>query len=347
MRNRTPPLSPMSVVPSIVGASVPALPATYNARVKVPAGMNVEEADELTREAASYNTRRAYKSDWRIFESWCQSQGLSSLPATEQTLAMFNTARAKSGCTLNTIQRGMLSVRVRHRAENLPEPYGLYLRHNWMGLRKKYYKQLRQATPLTAEDIRRMVDALGLRTLRAKRNRALLLIGFAAGMRRSEISALKVEDLRWQKTGEKRGVYVRIAKSKTDQVGVGRTVGIRYINSAYCPADALESFLLSSGITKGHIFLGIRGRRFTKKRLDPTSINALVAKLAQRIGIASDKSKRYTAHSLRAGLVTVARQNGQEEHEVMQTTGHTNLQQFRGYDRQDPMDASLSPYLGL
>jgi integrase len=172
----------------------------------------------------------------------------------------------------------------------------------------------------------------GANELLAARDRALVLIGFAGAFRRSELVALDVEDV--QVTGD--GLVMMLRRSKTDQQGEGRKVGIPY-GSTFdtCPVRAIKSWMDGSGITSGPLFRGVnRHGGLQDRRLTDQSVALVVKRYAQAAGL---DPANYAGHSLRAGLVTTAAIAGVSERAIMKQTGHKSTNMGRRYIR----DASL------
>jgi len=163
------------------------------------------------------------------------------------------------------------------------------------------------------------------------RDRALLLVGFAAALRRAEIVALDRSDFEFVNEGLK----IHLRRSKTDQEGVGRTVAVPHGRTEACPVRAVRHWLELAGIDGGAVF-----RRVTKAgvvceaRLTAQSVNLIVKGYVKGIGLRPDK---YSGHSLRAGLVTSAAQAGVAAHRIMAQTGHQSAEMLGRYIR----DANL------
>lgn len=320
-------------------------PLRFAQRVKIPVAPSAERSRDTAARAASANTRRAYSSDWRIFEAWCQAHDMSALPCTEETLCAFNLARAEAGCSIRTIRRGMVSVRARQTLAGYPDPYGSYARVHWRGLRNDWHVNPVQAAPLFGVNMCRCLDILGKRRLHDLRSRAILLVGLCGGMRRSEIVALRVEDI----TYNDQGMVLRVAKSKTDQEGKGQRKPYTYNPDArYCPVIALRGWLLAAGITEGYIFQSIRGkRRLTGKPLAAWQVCKLVQTVTARASIVNADGLPFSGHSLRSGLMTGGTEHGASLTDAMAVSGHASDTQGRSYIRRDIMKNSMVSKLGL
>jgi site-specific recombinase XerD len=164
--------------------------------------------------------------------------------------------------------------------------------------------------------------------LRGLRDRALLLVGYAGGFRRSELAELRVEDL--SETPE--GVIATLRRSKTDPAGQGRPVALPYGSDPLtCPVRALRAWLERASITTGPLFRAIdQFGLVAEQGLSAASVALIVKRAAERAELdASD----YAGHSLRAGLATQAAMNGASELSIMKQTGHRSLTTVRKYIR--------------
>ena len=204
-----------------------------------PAG----ELARLTGQAAGYihaakaeATLCAYRSDWRHFEDWCQNHGLPALPATPETVALYLAALGGAR-SASTLSRRLTSINKVHRAAGHPAPalmQNLPVGETLKGIRRTHGSAQLGKRPLLTSDLRAMVEHLA-GGLIATRDRALLLLGFAGGFRRSELAALRVEDV--DQTPE--GLLIRVSRSKTDPEGRGREVAIPLGEAAEtCPVKA-------------------------------------------------------------------------------------------------------------
>ena len=294
---------------------------------------SVELADVATQARAyvaasrSENTRRAYRSDWDHFVSWCNDRSISYLPADPKAVALYLTHQAYR-LKPSTIARRLVAIAQAHKAAGHPSPTtdeAVRLVH--AGIRRTHGVAPRQVRPVVTEDLRHMVttcrdDPGGMR------DRALLLMGFAAALRRSELVALDAGDV--EKT--KDGLVLRVRRSKTDQEGAGRKVGVPYgSNPSTCPVRAWESWVELADIEDGPLFRGIdRHGNISPSRLSDRAV-ALVIK--KRAGAAGIDPKTVSGHSLRAGLATAAAAAGVSERAIAATTGHKSMTVLRGYIR--------------
>ncbi len=222
----------------------------------------------------------------------------------------------------------MNAIAEAHKAVGLDSPTHHAMVTNTMkGIRRTKGTASEQKTPTLTEDIRAMVDATDAGII-GTRDRSMVLLGFAGAFRRSEIVALDVEDC----TFGKDGLTVTLRRSKTDQDGVGRKIGIPYgSNPDTCPVRTIQTWLEMAGIDSGPLFRSInRHGKVRAGRLSGIDVARVVKKLAKRAGL--DPSK-YGGHSLRAGHATSAAIAGAKERSIMKQTGHRSVQMVRRYIR--------------
>jgi integrase len=173
-----------------------------------------------------------------------------------------------------------------------------------------------------------MVDATGAGLI-GIRDRALVLLGFAGAFRRSELVGLNVDDCVFSKDG----LTVTLRRSKTDQAGTGRKIGIPYgSNPDTCPVRTVQEWIKQAGITAGPLFCSInRHGRVQPGGLAGIDVARVVKKLTTRAGL--DPAK-FAGHSLRAGHATSAAIAGASERSIMNQTGHRSVQMVRRYIRE-------------
>ena len=286
-----------------------------------------QEVRDFIRASKAESTIRGYRVDWRAFCEWCESHDVHPLPASPETVASYIaecTARLKVG----SIQRRLNAVAEAHKAVGLQSPTHHAMVMNTMkGIRRMKGTAPEQKTPTLTDDIRAMVDATDTGVI-GTRDRAMVLLGFAGAFRRSELVALDLEDC----TFGKDGLTVTLRRSKTDQDGVGRKIGIPYgSNPETCPVRTVQAWLEMAGITSGPLFRSItRHGRLRPGRLSGIDVSRVVKKLAERAGL---DPIHYAGHSLRAGHATSAAIAGASERSIMNQTGHRSVQMVRRYIR--------------
>jgi site-specific recombinase XerD len=288
---------------------------------------SLETAREFARRSKAENTLRGYRADWRNFCEWCESLSLYPLPALPETVASY-IAECAGRLKVGSIQRRLNAIAEAHKAIGVDSPTHHAMVANTMkGIRRTKGTAPAQKAPTLTDDIRAMVDATDSSII-GVRDRALVLLGFAGAFRRSELVGLDVEDC----TFGKDGLTVTLRRSKTDQDGAGRKIGIPYgSNPETCPVRTVQAWIEQSGIDAGAVFRSItRHGQVQAGRLSGIDVARVVKKLAQRAGL--DASK-YAGHSLRAGHATSAAIAGASERSIMNQTGHRSVQMVRRYIR--------------
>lgn len=159
----------------------------------------------------------------------------------------------------------------------------------------------------------------------------MLLIGFAGGFRRSELVGLDVEDVE----PVKQGIIITIRRSKTDQLGIGRKIGIPYGRGRHCPVVSLENWRERAGIDEGPIFRPVtRHGRVRPIRLSGEAVSLVIKEC---LGAAGINPAQFSGHSLRAGFVTSAAQAGVSSWKIREQTGHKSEAMLARYIRNGEM----------
>jgi integrase len=274
------------------------------------------------RASLAANTRRAYLSDLRHFEAWG-----GSLPASPETIAAYLAAHADS-LSVATLDRRLASISKAHQARGLSNPVRSELvRATMRGIKRTRCCAQREAKPLLREELLLVLDAMG-DGLKDMRDRALLLIGFAGALRRSELVALDVADIEHGR----RGIVLDLPRSKTDQDGRGHKIAVPFGRTRWCPVGALDAWLEASGISEEAIFRPIdRHGRVHNARLSGEAVSIVVR---ERVAVAGLDQRRYSGHSLRAGLVTSAAQAGVQAWRIKAQTRHASDAMLARYIRE-------------
>jgi len=232
----------------------------------------------------------------------------------------------KRGRKVATIQRRLSAIRSRHLSAGQANPAGERVKELMRAISREVGVAQQGKAALTAGELRAISEALG-RSLVHVRDRALLVLGFASALRRSELSALDLADLRFVREG----LVLRVRRSKNDQKGEGREIGIfRGRRPSTCPVRTMQAWLKLRGQAPGPLFLATDAWKLTGRRLCGPSICAIVKRCVEEIGL---NPARYGAHSLRAGMVTAAIEAGVPESLVMQRSGHKSLAVMARYVR--------------
>jgi site-specific recombinase XerD len=304
-----------------------------------------ESARTYARASKAKNTIRAYRADWADFSLWCAGQAAAPLPAAPETIAMYLAALADAGARVSTVQRRLSAISQAHQAAgHVPSPTSEWLvRATMSGIRRTHGTAPRQKAPLVTRDLRRLLEATPVDTLAGLRDRALLLMGFAGGFRRSELVALDVDDV----DESKDGLRVVIRRSKADQEGASREVGLpRGQHPETCPVRALRIWRAEAGIDEGALFRPVsRHDTVAPRRLTDRGVARVVQRAARRAGL---DPALYAGHSLRAGLATAAAGGGAPERAIMRQTGHRSLEMVRRYIRAGTLwQENAAAYVGL
>ncbi len=274
--------------------------------------------------AVAPNTRRAYRQDLTDFFQWG-----GTVPCSSDMLAAYIAKRVET-LSSHTICRRVVGISRAHVSQGLPDPAKSDLvRTVLRGVRRTRGMAQRQVAPLLKPDLLSML--LLMSGTKGIRDRALLLLGFASALRRTELVMLDVEHLQFVKEG----VIVTLHRSKTDQDGVGRKIAVPYGRTQACPVKALEAWLRHAQITMGAVFRRIeKGGEVLETRLTAQSVALIVKSYARAAGLNADE---ISGHSLRAGLITSAAQAGVPLHKIQLQSGHRSVEMLARYIR----DATL------
>ena len=309
------------------------LPAPRSAATPPAAAFEreLDRAEGYAQSALAPSTRRAYEQDWRLFATWCAERRVVAIPAQPASVAAFLAAEADRGFRPVTIGRRAAAIAAAHRAQDHPNPCDSGAVAAVMsGIRREHgTRPLRKAAPLELDPLARLLEPIDTATLAGQRDRALLLLGFAAALRRSELVALDVEDLELDPA---RGLKIVIRKSKSDQDQAGAQVAVPYARARdRCAVRALHAWLEAASIHHGPVFRQMRrGDTLTDRRLTDQSVALIVKRRAQAGGVSPTF---LSGHSLRAGYATAAAAAGIEERKIANVTRHKNLPVLRGYIR--------------
>jgi site-specific recombinase XerD len=309
------------------------------------------EIEELSRRAAMYatrargiGTRRAYRSAWRQYEAWCAGLGREPLAADPDTIAMYVVRLADQGLALSSIRVALAAIKTAH----LLAGRSLDLRHPRLAMvvdgviRSKGVRPHRQAAPAVPGVLRLLLAARrSAATPIGARDRAMLLLGFAAALRRSELVALTIGDV---ETVPDRGLLLTIRRSKTDPLGAGQRAAV-HANPAEpgcCPAASLEAWLRHrreapdldwtvSATTRAErpLFCAVtKTGRVTGQALSDKAVVRLIKQAAEGAGL---DAERFSGHSLRRGLLTAGADNRAQLVELMRQSRHRSAQSVLGY----------------
>ncbi|MGB3389424.1 MAG: site-specific integrase [Pseudaminobacter sp.] len=274
----------------------------------------------LVTASLSEASKRAYRLDVAHYEGTGRR-----LPATPEIVASYLAEGAET-YAVATLQRRLASISKAHRALGVDDPTKSELvRATLRGIRRTLGVKQRQAQALLRADLFAVLDLLGERR-KDHRDRAMLLLGWACALRRSELVALDVEDIEF--TGQ--GALVTIRRSKTDQEGRGREIAVPFGRTRHCPIAALKHWLEVASIETGAIFPSMdKHGNVLPERVTGEVVTDVVK---ARVNAAGYDPSGYSAHSLRSGFATSAAMAGATSHKIREVTGHRS-------------EAGLAPYL--
>ena len=275
------------------------------------------ETIENLKSSKSKNTLRAYKADYKDFDIFCSQNNFQSMPADPKILSLYLTHLSKNS-KFSTLKRRLASISSIHRIKG----HYIDIKHpiiieNLLGIKRNKGTKQTSKKPLLINEIKLIIDVINnsnIKLLRRIRDKALILLGFSGGFRRSELVNLEYEDLDFVSEG----VKIFIKRSKTDQSGEGMTKALPYFPTAtYCPVENLKTWLTQSNIENGKIF-----------NISDKSVAIIIKKYANLAGL---DARKYAGHSLRSGFATSTAERGAEERSIMAMTGHKSNQMVRRY----------------
>lgn len=318
-------------------------------------------ARDYVEASSSANTRRAYASDWAHFSSWCRRQGLELLPPSPQVVGLYITACASGAAipggkanSVSTIERRLsaLGWNYAHRGAPLDRK-DRHIATVLSGIRNTHAAPPRQKEAVLPVDLIAMLEVLERGTLRGLRDRAMLLLGFAGGLRRSEIVGLdcgrdQTQDGRgWVEILDKGMIVTLRGKTGWREVEIGPGSA-----DATCPVVVLTTWLKLARIGHGPLFRRVtgRGKDVGPERLNDREVARLVKRAALAAGVRGDltegeREQKFAGHSLRAGLASSAEV---DERHVQKHLGHASAEMTRRYQRRrDRFRVNLTKAAGL
>lgn len=271
--------------------------------------------------ALSDNTRKAYRADLNHYRAWG-----GTVPASAEQIAAYLTAHA-GFLSIATLQRRLVSITKAHTMQGYPDPVQSDLvKLTMRGIRRVHGKPQAQVSPILKEDLTVMLSHIP-DTVKGKRDRALLLFGFCGALRRSELAAVRGEDLEFIA----QGIILTLSRSKTDQTGQGRKIGIPKGRGRICPVMAVNEWIVQSGADGGALFRSVtKGGVIADEKLSDRAIADIIKHYARKAGLNPEK---YSGHSLRSGLATSAAQHGVSSWKIRQQTGHKSDTMLARYIR--------------
>lgn len=299
-------------------------PVPFQAHFEI-ARLLLERSKLTLRAKHAPSTDYCYKSDWNVFASWSAKMSRDALPATSETLSLFLTDQVIiRGLKVSTAFRRTYAIADMHQQHGLPSPISEEIYALLRGAQRLKGEQPRRMRALSLVHLRAIVTLLKADgTCRSIRNRAILLLGFATALRRSNLATLLLADIEFTTDG----LIVQVRREKNDQDAHGRLIGVSYgLHPETCPVRCLEDWLAIRGRQHGPLFC----HRKTGRALRPPALGRMVQACVKRIGL---DPTEYCGHSLRAGFITAAAEAGASELLISSTSGHSDMETLRRYYR--------------
>jgi site-specific recombinase XerD len=265
----------------------------------------------------STNTIRAYQSDYNDFSLFCSKNGFQIMPTQPKILALYITHLA-SYSKYSTLKRRLASISIIHKTKGhyIDTKHPIIV-ENLMGIKRTNGSNQKSKKPLLINDLKLLIQAIDKskeKNIRKIRDKALVLIGFSGGFRRSELVDIEYQDIEFVEEG----VKIFVKRSKTDQSGEGMTKAIPYFDNVnFCPVKALNEWVVKAELKDGKIF-----------NISDKNVALIIKKYANYAGL---DAHRYAGHSLRSGFATSTAESGAEERNIMTMTGHKSTEMVRRY----------------
>ena len=282
---------------------------------------NIKELEEETlnnlRNSKAKNTLRAYKADYKDFALFCSKNRFQSMPTQPKIMALYLTHLSKTS-KYSTLKRRLASISVLHKMKgHYIDTKHPIIMENLMGIKRAIGSNQKSKKPILINHLKDLVKAIHQsleKDLRKIRDKAIVLIGFSGGFRRTELVSIDYEDLEFVVEG----VKIFVKRSKTDQSGEGMTKAIPYFeNKDFCPVIALKNWIELSKIKENKIF-----------KISDKGVALIIKKYADLAGL---DAQNYAGHSLRSGFATSTAESGAEERNIMAMTGHKSTEMVRRY----------------
>ena len=288
-----------------------------------------EETLNNLRSSKASNTLRAYKSDFKDFGIFCSKHGFKTMPTDPKIVSLYLTHLSKTS-KISTLRRRLVSIGIVHKMKGhyLDTKHPVII-ENLMGIKRSKGSIQIGKKPILINHLKEIINVINEQSAEdivKLRNKALILVGFGGGFRRTEIISIDKEDLEFVDEG----VKITLRRSKTDQFGEGMIKGLPYFsNETYCTVTNLKNWLSISKIKTGPIFRRFaKGSSLTNHRLTDQSVVLIIKECLKLAGI---ENQNFSGHSLRSGFATVAAESGADERSIMAMTGHKTTQMVRRY----------------
>jgi integrase len=291
----------------------------------------VEAARAYAKASRAPSTQRVYASDWTIFTAWCAERDALPLPADPALVAVFLAAEAASGVAPSTIGRRLAAIAAYHLDANLTPPQerdgSIAIKKVVAGIRRTHGTAPKRKLAADADILRDMLRAIDGDDLRSIRDRAVLAIGMAGALRRSELVALDVDDVELVPTG----LRITIVRSKTDQEGAGSVIAVPE-DRRIKPKELLIAWVAAARIKTGPLFLSLSSAgRILGTRMSDKGVARVVKARAEAAGLDMDD---FSGHSLRSGFITEAARQGATVFKIREVSRHKSVQVLSDYVRE-------------
>ena len=283
---------------------------------------NIKQLEQSTfdnlRNSKSKNTSRAYNADYKDFVMFCKKYNLPYMPSNPKTITLYLTHLGEN-FKYSTIKRRLSTIKIMHKFKgfhlDLNHPI---IKENLIGIKKNIGIYQESKKPLLISNLYKIIDVIDInivnKNIQNIRNKAIMLLGFSGGYRRSELVSILKPDIEFVDEGMK----IKLRNSKTDQYGQGFIKAIPYFKqSKYCPVLAVKEWLHISKKEEALLF------PYSDKL-----ISLIVKKSIEPIGL---QASLYSGHSLRSGFATSVANVGADERSIMQMTGHKSTEMVRRY----------------
>jgi site-specific recombinase XerD len=287
----------------------------------LPQSYELEPIKHYIENALSQNTRKAYRNDMQHFIAWG-----GCIPCEPNLIAAYLSAHA-GVLSIATLSRRLVAISKAHSLAGHPSPVQTEMvKMVFRGICREHGSPQKQVSPILKEDLIVMLNHVP-DTIKGKRDAALLLLGFCGALRRSELVAVKAQDLEFNS----QGLILTLPRSKTDQVGEGRKIGIPRGRGKICTVESVGLWKKTSGIESGSLFRSItKGGVISETSLSDRAVADIIKHYTQKAGLNPEK---YSGHSLRSGLATSAAQHGISSWKIRQQTGHKSDAMLARYIR--------------
>jgi len=328
-----------------------AIPASSDgAQMRLFGGIDLEgirerSASLLTKSVGrARKTESGYASDWRVFSKWCFDTGRDALPCTAETLLFFATYELdRLNRRVTTVRRHLASIVDVHRCKGLPQPSTKEARTAISNVRRERREQPKGKLALEAPDLVRAAEQCDVTTNSGTRDRAVVVLGFATALRRSELARVQLDDVIFEPP---KGLRVRIPWSKTDQEGQGDVVDVwAGQRESTDPVRVLRAWIAKRGEWAGPLFCPVYHEKITKTGVTGESISNILKRAVVRAGL---DPAGYAGHSLRAGAITTSSDIGREDGEIMKKLSrHRDVAMVHRYNRGRRAFAGRNPLEGV